>query len=236
MDLQTLERAKMYMEKLANGINPIDGSTIPDGDVVNNVRLSRCFFYVADVLHQVIENGGITAKTADQKLAFSLPIERREDFAFSQEPITISEIVSRINQLTESENMKKLTHRVVTDWLVEIEALQNEMDAAGKFAKRPTPRGKSLGITTQSRTGMNGVYVIVLYDVQAQHFVLDNLDAAIAHHRSKTENQGKPWSAEHDQLLREMHGKNLPIPEIATSLQRNTGAVRSRLRKLGLMQ
>ena len=47
-DLQTMERAKIYMEKLANGINPIDDSQIPDGEVVNHVRLSRCFFYVAD--------------------------------------------------------------------------------------------------------------------------------------------------------------------------------------------
>ena len=43
-ELETLERAKMYMDNLANGINPIDGSVIPDEDIVNNVRLSRCFF------------------------------------------------------------------------------------------------------------------------------------------------------------------------------------------------
>ena len=60
-ELETLERAKMYLEKLANGINPIDGSVIPDGDIVNHVRISRCFFYVSDVLRQVIENGGVTA-------------------------------------------------------------------------------------------------------------------------------------------------------------------------------
>lgn len=59
-ELETLERARMYMEKLANGINPIDGVPAPDEDVINNVRLSRCFFYVADVLRQVIDNGGIT--------------------------------------------------------------------------------------------------------------------------------------------------------------------------------
>ena len=56
-ELETLERAKMYMEKLANGINPIDGSVIPDEDIVNNVRLSRCFFYVSDVLRQVMRRG-----------------------------------------------------------------------------------------------------------------------------------------------------------------------------------
>ena len=47
-ELETMERAKMYMEKLANGINPIDDSAVPEADIVNNVRLSRCFFYVAD--------------------------------------------------------------------------------------------------------------------------------------------------------------------------------------------
>lgn len=41
-ELETLERAKMYLEKLANGINPIDGSVIPDGDIVNHVRISGC--------------------------------------------------------------------------------------------------------------------------------------------------------------------------------------------------
>ena len=70
-ELETLERAKIYMEKLANGINPIDGSVIPDEDVVNNVRLSRCFFYVSDVLRQVIENGGVTPQKKSKKEPFS---------------------------------------------------------------------------------------------------------------------------------------------------------------------
>ena len=58
-ELEKMERAKMYMEKLANGINPIDDSPVPDGDTVNNVRISRCFFFVSDILEQVIKNGGV---------------------------------------------------------------------------------------------------------------------------------------------------------------------------------
>ena len=57
-ELEKIERAKMYMDKLANGINPIDDTVVPDDDLINNVRLSRCFFFVSDVLRQVIENGG----------------------------------------------------------------------------------------------------------------------------------------------------------------------------------
>lgn len=53
-ELEKIERAKMYMDKLANGINPIDDTMAPDDDLINNVRLSRCFFFVSDVLRQVM--------------------------------------------------------------------------------------------------------------------------------------------------------------------------------------
>ena len=76
-ELETLQRAKMYMEKLANGVNPIDDSVIPDEDVVNNVRLSRCFFYVANVLQQVIDNGGVTRQKKQKKEHFFLTPEQR---------------------------------------------------------------------------------------------------------------------------------------------------------------
>ena len=53
-ELEKIERAKLYMDKLANGINPIDDTMAPDEDIINNVRLSRCFFYVSDILRQEI--------------------------------------------------------------------------------------------------------------------------------------------------------------------------------------
>lgn len=109
-ELETLERAKMYMEKLANGINPIDGSQMPDEEVVNNVRLSRCFFYVADVLRQVIDNGGVSQQKKDRKVPFFLPVERRNAFAFSNQPIPISEVSKRITDLIDVENMAKLQY------------------------------------------------------------------------------------------------------------------------------
>ena len=67
-ELEKIERAKMYMDKLANGINPIDDSVVPDEDIVNNVRLSRCFFFVSDVLRQIIEHSGIESEKKAKKL------------------------------------------------------------------------------------------------------------------------------------------------------------------------
>ncbi|MBQ9769560.1 MAG: hypothetical protein IJW27_05085, partial [Clostridia bacterium] len=61
-ELEKIEYAKTFIDKLANGINPLDDSVINEEDIVNNVRLSRCFFFVSDILRQVIDNGGINNK------------------------------------------------------------------------------------------------------------------------------------------------------------------------------
>ena len=61
-ELKKIEYAKSFIDKLAKGINPLDGTSIPEQDIINNVRLSRCFFYVSDILRQVIENGGVQEK------------------------------------------------------------------------------------------------------------------------------------------------------------------------------
>ena len=235
-ELETIQRAKMYMEKLANGINPIDGSVIPEEDVVNNVRLSRCFFYVADVLRQVIENGGIQEPKPVKKQPFALPMSGRTAFAYSREPITASEIVKRINALIDQQAMARFSVTALLEWLLCMEMLEIVSDPQGRLPKRPTPRGQALGIREETRMGMNGAYMAVVYSEEAQHFIMDNLDAVLEFAKVNKENQGRPWDPEQDRQLVELYRQNAPITEIAASLKRNTSAIRSRLKKLGIIQ
>ncbi len=83
---------------------------------------------------------------------------------------------------------------------------------------------------------LNGLYFVVVYNLDAQHFIIDNLDAIIEFRNTKKENQGRAWSAEHDQCLRELYQKGVPIKEIAIALKRNNRAIRARLKKLGLSE
>lgn len=235
-ELETLERAKMYMEKLANGINPIDGTAVPDEDIINNVRLSRCFFYVADVLRQVIENGGVSPQKKLKKAPFSLSVEKRNAFEFSEAPIPVSEVAKRINALLDDENMATMSYSAIRDWLMSLGMLEDVLNGDGKLTKRPTTRGESIGIILESRTGLNGTYFVVVYNLAAQHFIIDNLDAIVEFESSKKENQGQPWTLDHDSLLKDLYEKGVPISEIAVTLKRNSGSVRARLKKLNMVK
>ena len=99
-EIEKIEYAKSFIDKLANGINPLDGSTIKEDDIVNNVRISRCFFFVSDILRQVIENRTTPPERAVTK-QFSLTADQLKRFAYSEQPIPISEIAKRINALIE---------------------------------------------------------------------------------------------------------------------------------------
>lgn len=179
-EIEKLAYARSYIDKLANGINPLTNQAVVEHDLVNNVRISRCLFYVSDILRQVAENGGLTKKKAKSHRApFQLSYQARGCFQFSETPISISEITRRINDLIDAEQMVKLSYKALTEWLIEAGLLSVVSGIDGKSLKRPTPNGTLLGISTQQRQGPKGTYTVVVYNREAQQFLLDNLDAAI---------------------------------------------------------
>jgi len=180
-ELEKIKYAKSFIDKLANGVNPLTDESVPDTDLINHVRISRCFFYVSDILRQVIEQGGVgnIRKKRVEKLPFQLDVAAREGFRFSETPISVSEIARRLNELIDTEQMKKVGYRHITEWLSDFGALTFIASANGKTSRRPTPSGQALGIFTEERQGQNGPYIAVFYNLDAQKFILDNLDAVI---------------------------------------------------------
>lgn len=235
-ELEKIERAKMYVDKLANGINPLDDSLVPETELINNVRLSRCFFFISDVLRQVISNGGtsVPAKVKrPKKLPLDIPFEKRNDFAYSDTPIPASELAKRVNELIDQDNMQKLTYSDILTWLFEIGMMSGILSPDEKQIKRPTPSGEEIGISVETRTGTKGPYEVVVYNTAAQHFIVDNLDSILETKNLKTALQGAPWTKEHDDCLLDLYGKAVPMNEIANALKRSMSAVRERLKKLG---
>lgn len=183
-ELDKIARAQMYLEKLANGIDPLTNTEVPQNDIVNNVRISRCMFYVSDILKQIVDNKGKFKADMPERIPFTVTQEQLSRFEFSDNPLFISEISKRVNALIDPIYVKELKVTSFTNWLVSIEMLK-VVTVNNKNRKQPSVKGNSLGIFSEQRVGQYGTYEAVLYDRNAQQFIIDNLDAVIHINNSK---------------------------------------------------
>ena len=179
-ELETMQHAKNYIDALANGIDPLTGEIIKDDSVINNVRISRCLFYVSDVLRQVIDNGGVVGRTAKpQKAEFSITDEQCSAVLVTQDPVGVSIISKRVGEVLD-ENVKTIPATHITTWLVDNGYLVENV-YSGKKKKVTTAKGEQLGILTVDAVNPQGVpYKKNLYDANAQRFIISNLNKIAA--------------------------------------------------------
>lgn len=181
-EIEKLLNAKDSMDKLSNGIDPISDEVLPKDTVLNNVELSRNFFYVSDILRQVIENGGAVAKRSYKKSylpPFMLPEELHKKIEITVAPAMIKQFTERINSLIDENSMQKLKVTALTGWLVKNGLLCEEV-INEKKRKKPTEKGESLGIYSEAREGQYGNYLAILYKEDAQRHIIKNLKQIIA--------------------------------------------------------
>lgn len=170
-DPNKVKVALNWIKNLANGINPIDGSVLSDNDIVNNVHISRCLFFVAELLEKAGKHELSSTKQYDKKFYLS-----PEDISriFITERSTISVFVKEINKVI-PDNMKPLSATSITNWLLKIGYLDEITKEDGHKTRVPSILGKSIGISSEQKSGPNGDYTSVVYNANAQQFILDNL-------------------------------------------------------------
>lgn len=178
-ELETMQRAKMYMDKLAQGIDPITNQEISEDSALNNVRLARCFFYVSDVLGQVIANGGIVGQRV-RTLDFAITPEQLNNVQIFDYPVRVTEFTEALYRAVNNPDMKKLSVTKITEWLIAKGLMRKETGADGKVHRVPTDRGLQMGMSTRLRQSRDGEYRAVYYDKNMQRVLLDNLSAMLA--------------------------------------------------------
>lgn len=184
-ELEKIQHAKNYIDQMANGINPVTKAYAQENDTLNNVHVSRCLFYVSDILRQVIDNGGVIQARKEALQPFFITDEQKCALKSEGRPVYVRDMTDNINKVTAENNTKKFIATWITEWLVSIGAFEV---IEGK--KHATEFGVSLGITTEQRYSSKcGNYIANVYSPQAQDFVYDNIDAVIEYKNSK--NNGK---------------------------------------------
>ena len=177
-EIEKIQYARGFIDKLANGINPLNNTAIPENEVINNVRIARCMFYVSDLLRRLADNGGIIQKPKPT-IPFAITVEQLSKYPFSDTPVTVSRMAENINSLIDTENMKPLSYKDITQWLMNLKLLQEEIGHDGKKVKRPTEEAGSFGISVEERQGHYRIYHVVVYDRKAQEFIIHNMQSIL---------------------------------------------------------
>ena len=178
-DRERIYTTKIYMEKLSNGMNPFDGTELPEDTILNNVNLCRAFTLVADILDQVIKNDYRVSKAVKtRKESFRITDAQRQAIKISKEPVGINAISERISKVLDS-NVKGIPGVTITGWLESLGFLTRE-EHEGKRIKVATKQGNDIGIYTRTFKYGDKEYLKTVYEVNAQGFIIDNLDGIAA--------------------------------------------------------
>ena len=184
-ELEIMQRAKQYIDALANGYDPLSGQPVREDDIVNQVRISRCLFYVSGVLQKVIDNGGEIKKVKlprAKKALFSVTAEQMSQIHPYSSEVSATRIAAILNSLIDTDKMQKLRTTDITGWLLSIGMLQEVQTDTGKTQKIPTQNGEMLGMKETGFVNEQGVRTqYTVYDKNAQRFILDNIEAIIAY-------------------------------------------------------
>ena len=114
---------------------------------------------------------------------FALTAEELSKFEFSDKPIKVSDIATRLNALRPSEGMRTIGAMKITSWLLGKGFLATEPKLGyekNKDTRVATKSGIALGISTLTATGQNGTYKFNLYNKKAQQFIVANLGEIVA--------------------------------------------------------
>ena len=192
-ELEKIAYAKSFIDKLANGINPLDDTPIPKGDIANNVRLSRCFFYVSSILQREIdreqrkvpkEKRKAAKEKKQERLPFTITQEQLKDFGYSPNPLSAAAVARKINWLVrddiEQKKIERLSYRKITQWLLNIGMIEYREWENGKMKRFPTEEGEKIGLVLADCDNYGRRAPVTYYTEDAQRFIIDNIDAVIA--------------------------------------------------------
>lgn len=185
------------------------------------------------------------------KQAFFLLKEEIENFRYAN-LYYISDIHKEMNRICKRDNVKRLTRRKILEILV-LKGLITEVEQNGRVSKIPTDKGYNLGIKIISKTNTLGkAYDSLAYPKTVQRMLVENFlgediaeeapefdekaeDSWLIDVRKQNAGAYMPWSEEEDKkLINEFKSGQFSIGEISEIHGRTIGAIRSRIKRLGL--
>ena len=168
-----LDVAIKYVERIAEGHNPVNNIPLENDDVLNNPNIIRCMYFIKDVLEEVRRNDGIIGGKSSKEPTLPYPTEILDNFTYSEDK-SITHVLNQIYEPIVDMNVKKVSVTKVTAALKEEGYLLDEPNPeTGKTRKVPSIKGRELGIYIVEREYNGRMYESVTYNRNAQEYVVN---------------------------------------------------------------
>lgn len=189
-----VERAKMYLQLLSNGVHPVTGQSIPQDSAFVDPKVKRCFSFITEVLDEYVElkakvdqlekdrnkNTIVVAK----KQVFSITQEQCNSIKLSKEPISVMAFMKNINEVIDVETTEKLSSTRINKWLTNRGLVTSEkvQTVTNKTIYKPSDVAVRIGITEESFVDRKSgeVKTQIKLEERAQLFIIENLEEIIA--------------------------------------------------------
>lgn len=180
VDLEKLEVAIKYIDRMAEGKNPVKNVAVEDDSVLNNPNVIRCMFFIKEILEAVQVNDGVIGGRKAKPSKTPFPYECLSEFQY-MEDTSIAHFMAQLKGLARDPNVRGIGTKPVTDWLKAKGYLVDILDRyTGKMRPQVTDAGIKLGLYMQDRTSMNGnAYQIIMYSQKAQEYIAANLETIV---------------------------------------------------------
>jgi len=201
-------------------------------------------------LYNINPGGNESKRTRIRKIGFYLNESDGEEFQYT-DYYFISDIKDELNRICSVENAKKVTAKLLLEFLVS-EDIIFEDNKDGYSAKKPTEKGSGLGLVTEDRVSQLGnTYQLIKYPKNIQRLIVQHFTSIVPeeypddeeptgfnrteYNRSKNrpDSAGAPWTVEEDEKLDQEYDSGMGVSEIAKLHERTRGGIIARLKKHG---
>lgn len=191
---ELIERAKMYLQKLGEGIHPVTGEQIPNASVFMDEKVKRCFSFITEVLSDYVEltkeNEQLreNAVVVTKKQEFNVTQAQVDQIMVSKLPVTSLTLMKNINSVINPETTEKLSSSRLNKWLVDkgILTTTKVKTEINKTVYKPSELAKDIGIVeeTVGDRSMGAVKQQIVFGEAAQLFILENISEIISQQNS----------------------------------------------------
>ena len=150
------------------------------GAFVEDDFVRQCFSEISEILAFLLYNGETLKFDKRFKHPFFLSHEDKALVVISKESLPIKEVTNNINACRDIAKVKRLRATQITRWLDHQGYLETiNLDENFSYRKA-TVIGERIGIESHfKKNSVGNDYAVNLYNVNAQKFILDNLDQII---------------------------------------------------------